>query len=91
MKEEKVVISSIRISKLLAKKLELIAKKKGFTSKSELIKRALEEFAERHLADKPRSAEDILQLVEKRSGTVAKMKKKPSEIFMEEYLLEESG
>ena len=66
-------------------------KKKGFTNKSELIRRALEEFTERHLANKPRSAEDILQLVEKRSGTVAKMKKKPSEIFMEEYLLEESG
>jgi len=89
MREEKVVISSIRISKLLARKLELIAKKEGFTSKSELIKRALEEFAERHLTDKPKSAEDVLQLIEKRSGTIAKIKKKPSEIFMEEYLLEE--
>jgi metal-responsive CopG/Arc/MetJ family transcriptional regulator len=53
-----VVISFIRISKELSRKLELAAKKEG-VSRAELIRRAVEKYVSKIIDERPKNAGDI--------------------------------
>jgi|GEM_PF-3436474 predicted DNA-binding protein len=81
-------ISSIRMSRELARKVELAARKKGI-SKAELVRRALEEYVSGVIDEKPKSAEEILKLVEMRTGRKPGLVRKVGEIFRESYELED--
>ncbi len=83
---DSIVISSLRIHKDLATKLNFLAKKEGI-SKSEIILRALERFLSEIVIEKTRNAEEILKLVELRTGRKPKLIRDPKEIYKEEYRL----
>jgi len=82
-----VVISSIRVSKELARKMDFVAKKEGL-SRAELIRRAVEHYVSHFIEEKPKNAKDILKLVERRTGRKPRIVKEPAEIYREEYELE---
>jgi metal-responsive CopG/Arc/MetJ family transcriptional regulator len=84
--EDSIVISSIRLSKTLAEKLDFVAKMEGL-SKTEIIRRSLEDYLPKHTPKQNKSAEDILRLIQKRSGIIPKIIKNPKDIFDEEELL----
>jgi len=79
-----VVISSIRISKILAQKLELVAKQEGI-SKTEIIRRSLEEYLTKRLTQKPKTFDDVLALIIKRTGRTPKITKDVKSVFDENY------
>ncbi len=85
--EDTVTISSIRLNKTLAKKLELAAQKEGI-SKTEMIRRSLEAYLPKIIEPRPKTADEVLDLVQKRSGGVPTIKKPVKEIFNEEEQLE---
>ncbi|MHA1649153.1 MAG: ribbon-helix-helix protein, CopG family [Candidatus Helarchaeota archaeon] len=82
--DDTVVISSIRISKEMSKKLELIAKRQGI-SKTELIRRALESYLPQFIELRPNSAEEVLNKVKLRTGFIPKIKKSIKSIYQEIY------
>ena len=84
---DSIVISSFRIQKDLATKLNFLAKKEGI-SKSEIIRRALERYLSEIVIEKTSNAEEILKLVELRTGRKPKFVRDPKEIYHEEYRLE---
>jgi len=85
---ESVVISSIRINKELSRRLDLAARKEG-VSKAEIIRRALDKYLSKIIDEKPKSASDVLKRVEARAGKKPRIVKEPSEIFREDYRLED--
>jgi predicted DNA-binding protein len=86
--EEVVVISSVRLNRTLAEKLEFAAKHEGL-SKTEIIRRSLESYLPKVIPKPKKSAKDILRLVQQRSGVIPVMKKPPKEIFDEGELLDQ--
>jgi len=82
--EDTVVISSIRINKRLAQKLEFVAKKEGIT-KTDVIRRSLELYLAKEFEPKPKTAEDILVQVYKRTGRIPEIKRDVKELFDESY------
>jgi predicted DNA-binding protein len=82
--KDSVVISSIRISRELARKMDFVAKKEG-TSRAELIRRAVEHYISHFIEEKPKNAKDILEMVERRTGRKPRTVKEPVEIYREEY------
>ncbi len=85
--EDNVVISSIRISKLLAQKLEFVAKQEGI-SKTELIRRSLEEYLTKRLTQKPKTFDEVLALIIKRTGRTPVITKDVKTVFDENYMEE---
>ncbi len=85
--EDNVVISSIRISKLLAQKLEFVAKQEGI-SKTELIRRSLEEYLTNRFTQKPKTFDEVLALIIKRTGRTPVITKDVKTVFDENYMEE---
>jgi predicted DNA-binding protein len=82
--EDQVTLSSIRISKILADKLEYLTKLKGIT-KNEIIRRALEQYFAEEMEPIPQSAQEILDNLYSTEGDRPKIKAKPKAIFNELY------
>ncbi len=82
--EEDVIISSIRISKVLAQKLEFVAKQEGI-SKTEIIRRSLEEYLTKRLSQKPKTFDEVLALINKRTGRTPTITKDVKTLFDENY------
>lgn len=88
MKREKnTILPSLRVNEKLARKINLIVKKEGFTSKAEFMRKALELYALQFFEEKekPKDAEELLNLVFRRYGKIPKIKKQPREVFKEVY------
>ena len=81
-------LSSIRISVDLASKLELVAKIKGW-SKTELVRRSLEAYLPQFLESSPQSADQVLDLLMRRSKRKPKMHLTAKEVFNENYQVED--
>ncbi|MBN2151567.1 MAG: CopG family transcriptional regulator [Candidatus Lokiarchaeota archaeon] len=82
--EETTTISSIRIGKGLADKLDSIARREG-TSRVEIIRRALEAFLAQQLEPPAKSAQQVLDLVYKRAGRKPVSSRETREVFNEGY------
>nr|MDO8086752.1 ribbon-helix-helix protein, CopG family [Candidatus Sigynarchaeum springense] len=82
--DDKTTISSIRIGKGLAEKLDSIAKRDG-TSRVEIIRRALEAFIAQQLEPPAKSAQQVLDLVYKRAGRKPVSSRETSDVFNEGY------
>ncbi|MEX2681631.1 MAG: ribbon-helix-helix protein, CopG family [Candidatus Sigynarchaeota archaeon] len=82
--ENTVTISSIRISKTLAEKLDIIAKREG-TSRAEIIRRSLEAFLANQIEPRGKSAREILDLVYKRTGRKPQSLRDTRDVYNESY------
>ncbi|HME50796.1 MAG TPA: ribbon-helix-helix domain-containing protein [Candidatus Lokiarchaeia archaeon] len=82
--EETITISSIRIAKHLAEKLDVIARREG-TSRAEIIRRSLEAFLAKQVEPHPKSAQEVLDLVYRRTGHKPTSIRSTKEVFDELY------
>ena len=82
--EDTVTISSIRISKTLAEKLDIIAKREG-TSRADIIRRSLEAFLAKQIEPRGRSAQEVLDLVYKRTGRKPQSLHDTKDVYDETY------
>lgn len=82
--ENTITLSTLRISKTLAEKIDLFAQKEGI-SRTEIIRRALESYFEKEISPKPLTAEEILERLYARTGIVPPSKRSVKEVFDELY------
>jgi metal-responsive CopG/Arc/MetJ family transcriptional regulator len=82
--EDSITISSIRINKILAEKLDIIAKREGI-SRAEIIRRSLEAFLAKEVEPKVKSAQELLDLVYRRTGRKPVSVRDTNDVYNELY------
>jgi metal-responsive CopG/Arc/MetJ family transcriptional regulator len=82
--EDLITISSIRISKNLAEKLDFVSKREGI-SKTELIRRSLEQYLKKEFSPKLKTGEELLELIFQRTGHKPKIIRDIKSVFKENY------
>jgi metal-responsive CopG/Arc/MetJ family transcriptional regulator len=85
--DDTITISSIRINKALGMKLDVVAKREG-TSRADIIRRALEAFLAKEIEPRGRSAQEILDLVYKRTGRKPESSRDTKDVYDESYKAE---
>jgi metal-responsive CopG/Arc/MetJ family transcriptional regulator len=82
--DEAVTISSIRLSKYLADRLDIVARREG-TSRAEIIRRSLEAFLAKQVEPRPKTAQEILDLVYKRTGRKPSSSRSTRDVYNDLY------
>ena len=82
--EDMITISSIRINKNLAEKLDILAKREGI-SRADIIRRSLEAYLAKQIGPRPKSAQEILDHVYKRTGRKPQDLRDTKDIYRDLY------